>query len=111
MREALLRELEDEYCLLRNANEREENNRRNRIRKELPDLERLLRVREDLVFGTLKVLGDDHVLAQSQAPQWTENIQSQRPSRRIRNGPQPPRSHGGERHALCSGRQQGRHPA
>ena len=44
MREALLRELEDEYCLLRNANEREENNRRNRIRKELPDLERLLRL-------------------------------------------------------------------
>ena len=54
MREDLLKELETEYEQIRSANEREEANRRARIRKEQPGIEKLVREREELIFGTLR---------------------------------------------------------
>ena len=54
MREDLLRELENEYEMIRSANEREETRRRELIRNQYPGIEELVREREDLVFGTLR---------------------------------------------------------
>lgn len=54
MREDLLQELENEYALLRSENEREEMRRRERIRREFPDIHELTLQREELVFGTLR---------------------------------------------------------
>ena len=54
MREDLLKELESEYEQIRSANEQEEALRRNRIREQEPEIERLVREREELVFGTLR---------------------------------------------------------
>ncbi len=54
MREDLLKELESEYEQIRSANEQEEALRRNRIREQEPEIEQLVREREELVFGTLR---------------------------------------------------------
>ena len=54
MREDLLKELESEYDQIRSANEQEEALRRNRIREQEPEIEQLVREREELVFGTLR---------------------------------------------------------
>lgn len=53
MREDLLTELEQEYETQRIWNEREEKNRRDRIRKNFPDIETLAVQRETLIFGTI----------------------------------------------------------
>ena len=53
MREDLLIEAERDLQQLRSANEREEEKRRERIRKEEPEIDALIREREELVFGTL----------------------------------------------------------
>ena len=54
MREDLLKELESEYEQIRAANEQEEALRREKIRAEEPEIDRLVREREELVFGTLR---------------------------------------------------------
>ena len=54
MREDLLKELESEYEQIRAANEREEELRREKIRTEEPEIDRLVREREELIFGTLR---------------------------------------------------------
>ena len=54
MREDLLKELESEYEQIRAANEQEEAFRRERIRTQEPEIERLVREREDIIFGTLR---------------------------------------------------------
>jgi len=54
MREDLLRELENEYGQIRAENERIEAERRERIRKEFPEIRALTERREELVYGTLR---------------------------------------------------------
>ena len=54
MREDLLKELESEYEQIRAANEREEEARREKIRTDEPEIDRLVREREELIFGTLR---------------------------------------------------------
>ena len=54
MREDLLKELESEYEQIRSANEQEEALRRNRIREQEPEIDQLVREREELIFGTLR---------------------------------------------------------
>ncbi len=54
MREDLLKELESEYEQIRAANEQEEALRREKIRAGEPEIDRLVREREELVFGTLR---------------------------------------------------------
>ena len=54
MREDLLKELESEYEQIRSANEQEETLRRNRIREQEPEIDQLVREREELIFGTLR---------------------------------------------------------
>lgn len=54
MREDLLKELEEEYGLVRAENERREAERKEKIRLEQPEIYSLVREREELVFGTLR---------------------------------------------------------
>ena len=54
MHEDLLKELESEYEQIRSANEQEEAFRRSRIREQEPEIDRLVRERENLIFGTLR---------------------------------------------------------
>lgn len=63
MREDLLKELESEYEQIRNANEREEAFRRQKIREEAPEIDALVREREDLIFGTLRGILDGNAAA------------------------------------------------
>ena len=58
MREDLLNELTAEYEEQRARNDREENARRDRIRREFPDIEKLVLEREGLVFGTIRKILD-----------------------------------------------------
>ncbi len=53
MREDLLNELTAEYEALRMRNEQEEVARREKIRREHPEIEKLLEAREELIFGTI----------------------------------------------------------
>ena len=53
MREDLLNELDAEYAAQRNRNEQEEADRRERIRREFPDISRMMAERENLIFGTI----------------------------------------------------------
>lgn len=54
MREDLLQELEIEYGQIRAENERMEAERKERIRKEFPEIRDLTERREELVYGTLR---------------------------------------------------------
>ena len=54
MREDLLQELENEYGQIRAKNERTEAERKERIRKEFPEIRALTERREELVYGTLR---------------------------------------------------------
>ena len=54
MREDLIQELENEYEQIRLKNENEEAYRREKIRKEQPEIYALVREREELIFGTLR---------------------------------------------------------
>ena len=54
MREDLLNETEAEFTLLRARNEREELRRREQIAAEQPEINALVREREELIFGTLR---------------------------------------------------------
>lgn len=54
MRDDLIRALEIEYDQIRAENEREEIYRKERIRREFPDIYDLTSQREELVFGTLR---------------------------------------------------------
>ena len=56
MREELLRELETEYEQIRAENERLENDRKEKIRTEQPEIYSLVREREELLFGTLRAI-------------------------------------------------------
>ena len=53
MREDLLNELDAEYAAQRNRNEQEEADRRERIRREFPEISRMMAERENLIFGTI----------------------------------------------------------
>ena len=54
MREDLLNELTAEYEAQRARNDREEAARRERIRREYPEIQRKVAEREELVFGTIR---------------------------------------------------------
>ena len=54
MREDLLQEVESELALVSMQNEKEELLRREKIRKEYPDIYELIQQREELIFGTLR---------------------------------------------------------
>ena len=54
MREDLLKELELEYEQIRSENEREEVRRKEQIRRQEPEVDALVREREEMVFGTLR---------------------------------------------------------
>ena len=54
MREELLQKLEEGYALVRAQNEQEEAIRRERIRREFPEIHALTVQREELVFGALR---------------------------------------------------------
>ena len=54
MREDLLIELENEYARLRADNVRTEENRKEKMRLEHPEIFALMKEREDIVFGTLR---------------------------------------------------------
>lgn len=54
MREDLLNETEAAFTLLRARNEREELRRREQIAAEQPEIDALVREREELIFGTLR---------------------------------------------------------
>ena len=54
MREDLLNEAEAELALIRVRNEQEELRRREQIAAEQPEIDALVRQREDLIFGTLR---------------------------------------------------------
>lgn len=56
MREELLKELEAEYEQIRAENERTEYARKEQIRKAYPEIDRLVRERQDLVHGTLRAI-------------------------------------------------------
>jgi DNA replication protein DnaC len=58
MREDLLNELETEYEQKRARNERTEAERRRRIETEYPEIDRLVKAREELIFGTLRQILD-----------------------------------------------------
>ncbi len=58
MREDLLNELAAEYEAQQVRNDREENHRRERIRREFPDIEKCVRERENIVFGTIRQILD-----------------------------------------------------
>ena len=54
MREDLLKELEAEYDRIRSENERTEIERKERIRREYPDIRTLVDEREEMIYGTLR---------------------------------------------------------
>ena len=54
MREDLLKELEDEFNLIRTENERTEILRKEEIRRMAPEIHQLVQERESLVFSTLR---------------------------------------------------------
>ncbi len=56
MREDLLREIEGEYDILRQENEKEEAERKDRIRRDVPEIAALMDRREQLIHGTLRDL-------------------------------------------------------
>ena len=58
MREDLLRELEAEYAEQRSRNEREEAERKEKIRTGYPEIRDLVRRREELVFGAIRNILD-----------------------------------------------------
>ena len=58
MREDLLNEITIEFEKRRTENEREQSTRRNRIRQEYPEIEKLLKQREEIVFGTIRQIFD-----------------------------------------------------
>ena len=58
MREELLKELESRYDAIRAENERGEAARRDRIRREFPEIEALAEEREGIVFGTIRKILD-----------------------------------------------------
>ena len=59
MREDLLNELMADYETQRARNEREEAARREKIRREYPDIEKKVSQREELIFGTIhRILKD-----------------------------------------------------
>ena len=65
MREDLLNELTAEYEAQRARNDREENIRRDRIRREFPEIGNLLAERENLVFGTIRKILDGNARAEN----------------------------------------------
>ena len=60
MREDLMQELENDYLRIRMENEKEETMRRDRIRRELPQVDELVRQREELVYGTMRDILKGH---------------------------------------------------
>lgn len=54
MREDILRELEEDYSRIRSENERTEQLHREEIRRDQPEINRMVQERENLVFGTLR---------------------------------------------------------
>ena len=72
MREDLLNELTAEYEEQRARNDREENARRDRIRRDFPDIEKLVLEREGLVFGTIRKILDGNAGAEN----LTEKMQA-----------------------------------
>ena len=65
MREDLLNELTAEYEAQRARNDREENARRDKIRRDFPDIEKRLLEREGLVFGTIRKILDGNAGAEN----------------------------------------------
>ena len=65
MREDILNELTAEYEAQRVRNDREENARRERIKREFPDIEKRLIEREGLVFGTIRKILDGNADAEN----------------------------------------------
>ena len=72
MREDLLNELTAEYEAQRARNDREENARRDKIRRDFPDIEKRLLEREGLVFGTIRNILDGNAGAEN----LTEKMQA-----------------------------------
>ena len=72
MREDLLNELAAEYGAQRIRNDREEAARREKIRREYPDIEKCIQERENLVFGTIRRILDGNARAEN----LTERMQS-----------------------------------
>ena len=72
MREDLLNELAAEYEAQRIRNDREEAARREKIRREYPDIEKCIQERENLVFGTIRRILDGNARAEN----LTERMQS-----------------------------------
>ena len=64
MREDLLNELLAEYEAQRSRNEREEAVRRERIRREYPDIEKKVAEREELIFETIHRILDGEAKAE-----------------------------------------------
>ncbi len=64
MREDLLNEVLTEYEAQRVQNEREESERREKIRLEYPEIEKKVREREELVFGTIQKILDREAKAE-----------------------------------------------
>jgi len=64
MREDLLNELMAEYEVQRARNEREEADRRERIRREYPEIEKKVSEREGLIFGTIHRILDGEAKAE-----------------------------------------------
>ena len=58
MREDLLNEIEIEFEAKRRKSEKEEASRRKRIMNEFPEIENILKEREELVFGTIRKILD-----------------------------------------------------
>ena len=64
MREDLLNELMADYETQRARNEREEAARREKIRREYPDIEKKVSQREELIFGTIHRILDGEAKAE-----------------------------------------------
>lgn len=62
MREELLAEIEEEYASQRRINEQTEKQRRDGIIRDYPDLAALMKEREELIFGTMRLILDGNAV-------------------------------------------------
>ena len=77
MREDLLNELENEYAQLRADNERTEEMRKEKIRMEQPHIYALIKEREDIVFGTLRIIANGKKQRAEDLPERMEKLNVQ----------------------------------